>query len=175
MLYTKIQPQTLFLCSGEEDFRVSLPYMSMAAILFNGTEPFKQNVNILLTEGPMWNLVKISQAVSEKKTLKITQFYTCNFIHVYSPGARADSPQGIKFYTFWVNDFSTFSPYKCIGAMYGGGGGGWGGGGGANLTLPQKGQRSTYDHHLKQFGRPWVRNAIYHDSASKLSWFWRRF
>ena len=39
----------------------------MAAILFNNAEPFEQSVNIPLTEGPMWNLVKIGQVVSEKK------------------------------------------------------------------------------------------------------------
>ena len=43
--------------------------MCMVAILFNGVEPFEQ-INILFTEGPMWNLVKISQAVSEEKTFK---------------------------------------------------------------------------------------------------------
>ena len=37
--------------------------MGMAAILFNGAEPFKQILNTLSTEGPMWNLVKIAQAV----------------------------------------------------------------------------------------------------------------
>ena len=42
--------------------------MGMAAVLFDGAEPFEQIGNILLTEGPMWNLVKIAQAVSEKKT-----------------------------------------------------------------------------------------------------------
>ena len=42
----------------------------MAAILFNDAEPFEQNVNILSTEGPMWNLVKIGQVVLEKKTFK---------------------------------------------------------------------------------------------------------
>ena len=41
--------------------------MGMAAIWLNGTEPFEQIVNILLTEGPMWDLVKIIQAFSEKK------------------------------------------------------------------------------------------------------------
>ena len=41
-------------------------YMSMATILFNGAETFEQIVNISSTEGPMWNLVKIGQAVSEK-------------------------------------------------------------------------------------------------------------
>ena len=40
--------------------------MGMAAIFFNGAELFKQIVNILSTEGPMWNLVRIVQAVSEK-------------------------------------------------------------------------------------------------------------
>ena len=38
-----------------------------AAILFNGTEPFKQTGNTLSTEGPMWYLVKFAEAVSEKK------------------------------------------------------------------------------------------------------------
>ena len=70
-LYTKIQPQN-FLRTGEEDFYVFLPYMGMAAILFNGAEPFEHIVNIPSTEGPTWNLVKISQAVSEKKTIKDT-------------------------------------------------------------------------------------------------------
>ena len=51
--------------------------MGISAILFNGAEQFEQIVNILLTEGPMWNLVNTVQAVSEKKTLKISQFYTC--------------------------------------------------------------------------------------------------
>ena len=37
--------------------------MGMAAILFNGTEPFDQIVNILSTEGHIWNLIKIVQEV----------------------------------------------------------------------------------------------------------------
>ena len=41
--------------------------MGIAAILFNGAEPFEQCVNTLSTESPMWNLVKIARAVSEKK------------------------------------------------------------------------------------------------------------
>ena len=36
--------------------------MGMAAILFNGAEPFEYIINTLLTEGPFWNLVKIAQA-----------------------------------------------------------------------------------------------------------------
>ena len=44
--------------------------MGMTAILFNGAEPFEEIVNILSTEGPIWYLVKIVQAISEKKTFK---------------------------------------------------------------------------------------------------------
>ena len=44
--------------------------MGMAAILFSGVKPFEQTVNIPSKEGPMWNLVKIGQAVSEKKMYK---------------------------------------------------------------------------------------------------------
>ena len=44
--------------------------MDMAAILFNGTEPFEHIRNTCSTEGPMWNLMKIAQAVSGKKPLK---------------------------------------------------------------------------------------------------------
>ena len=60
-------------------FIIILAMMSLADILFNGMEPFetkkktkkkkkkktkkkkKKNVNIPLTEGPMWNLVKSGQ------------------------------------------------------------------------------------------------------------------
>ena len=45
--------------------------MGMAAILINAAEPFEQIVNTLSTR----NLVKIAQAVSEKKNKKNTQFY----------------------------------------------------------------------------------------------------
>ena len=47
-----------------------LPYMGMAAMLFSGADPFGQFVNTLSTEGPMWNLAKIVQAISKKKTFK---------------------------------------------------------------------------------------------------------
>ena len=40
--------------------------MGMAAILFNDVESFKQIDNIPLTEGLMWNLVKIGQAFQKK-------------------------------------------------------------------------------------------------------------
>ena len=37
--------------------------MGIAAILFNGAEPFQQIVNILSTEGPMRDLVKNCSSV----------------------------------------------------------------------------------------------------------------
>ena len=67
--------------------------MGIAAILFNGAESFEQIVNTLSTS-PMWNREKIAQAVSEMKTFKN---YTI-FIHVYSPEASSDKPQGTKFW-----------------------------------------------------------------------------
>ena len=45
MLYSKITPSS-FLCIREEDFLSVLPYMGIAVILFNDTEPFEQSVNI---------------------------------------------------------------------------------------------------------------------------------
>ena len=42
----------------------------------------------------------------------------------------------------------------------------------ANLT--EKGKMSTYCHHVNKLDRSWVLNAIYQDSALKLSWLWRR-
>ena len=44
--------------------------MGMAAILFDGAEPFERIGNTLWTEGPMWSLVKIAQTLSEKRTFK---------------------------------------------------------------------------------------------------------
>ena len=53
--------------------------MGMAAILFDGAEPFEEVGNIILIEGRMWNLVEIPQAVSEKKTFKN---YTILYMHI---------------------------------------------------------------------------------------------
>ena len=55
--------------------------MGMAAILYNCAELYEQIGNNLLTEGPMGNLVKISQTISEK---------TLNW--------RADNHLGTKFW-----------------------------------------------------------------------------
>ena len=49
--------------------------MDTVAILFNGTEPFKQVDNTLSTEGPLWNLVTIAQAFSEKIFKNDTMLY----------------------------------------------------------------------------------------------------
>ena len=38
--------------------------------MFSGVESVDQIVNILLAEGPMWNLMKIVSEVSEKKRFK---------------------------------------------------------------------------------------------------------
>ena len=51
-----------------------LPYMGMEAILFNDAEPFELIDNMPSTEGRKCNLVKIDQAVSEKKTFKDNMF-----------------------------------------------------------------------------------------------------
>ena len=67
--------------------------MGMEAILFNDAEPFQQTDNIPSTKGTKWNLVKIGQAVSEKKKFKDYAFFT----HVYSPGARVNNPRGQNF------------------------------------------------------------------------------
>ena len=76
MLYNKIQPQS-FLGSGEE---FTFTYTGMAAmILFNGAKLFEQILNTLSTEGPMWNLVKIARAVSEKEISKI---YIILYMHI---------------------------------------------------------------------------------------------
>ena len=78
MLYTKIQPQS-FLGSGEEHFQEFLPYMDMAAILFNCAEPFERIGNTFSTEGIFeiwWKLLKLFQ----KKTFKN---YTILYIYHY--------------------------------------------------------------------------------------------
>ena len=52
------QPQS-FLGSEEEEFYVFLPYLGMAAILFNNVEPSEQIVNTSSMNGRMRNLVII--------------------------------------------------------------------------------------------------------------------
>ena len=56
MLYTKFQPESV-LGSGEKDFKCFccffLPYMHMAAILFNDTEPFEKFGYTVSTYGSM--------------------------------------------------------------------------------------------------------------------------
>ena len=104
--------------------------MVMTAILFNGAEPFEQIVNIFLIEGPMWNLVKNVQAVSEKKTLK-----DFTILHMYkTQGQGQTAPkiltaakqftilirrcefQPLVFIIHWENIFFNIFPIQ----MYGG-------------------------------------------------------
>ena len=49
--------------------------MGMAVVLLNDADPFEQLLNILSTEGPMRNLVIISQTVSEKTFKNYTILY----------------------------------------------------------------------------------------------------
>ena len=64
--------------------------MGMAAILFNSAEPFEQTDNIPSTQSPMYNLMKIGQAVSEKKTFKD---YT--LLYMYIPQGQGQiTPRG---------------------------------------------------------------------------------
>ena len=68
--------------------------MGMAAILFNGAKPYEQIVNTPLTDGPMWNLEKMGQAVSEKNTF-IKDFL---ILYLYiAQGQGQITPRGTKF------------------------------------------------------------------------------
>ena len=105
--------------------------MGIAVILFNGTEPFDQIIIILSTEDPMWNLMKVIQEVWEKKTLK-----DFTFLYMFIAQGQGQIIHEIWWYlnsftslimhckfqplvlnTYWENDFSTFSPYKCMRAQ----------------------------------------------------------
>ena len=75
MLYTKIQSQS-FLGSGEENFQVFLPYMGIAAILFNCAEPFdwlcwglttRQSLRVILCRLPEKGRKEIEERVEEMK------------------------------------------------------------------------------------------------------------
>ena len=65
--------------------------MGMAAILVNGAEPFEQIVNNISTEGPMWNLVKIAQAV-----LKTLKQYAISYMYI-AQGQGQIIPRGQNF------------------------------------------------------------------------------
>ena len=66
----------------------------MAAILFDHAERFEQIDNTSLTEGPIWNLVKIGQAVSEEKTFK-----DYNILYLYTAQGQGQITQGYKILT----------------------------------------------------------------------------
>ena len=68
--------------------------MSMAAILFNGAKPFEQ-MTISLRQYPLWNLMKIGQAVTEKKMFKD---YT--ILYMYITQGHEQITLGIKFWLY---------------------------------------------------------------------------
>ena len=65
--------------------------MDMAAILFNGAEPFEQIGNTLSTEGLMWNLGIIVRAFSKTKTFKK---YTISYMYIAN--GQGQVPSGDK-------------------------------------------------------------------------------
>ena len=120
----------------------------------------------------MWNPVKTSQAVSEKKTFKkytILYMYIARGKGQITPKILMEPKQfyfyiiPCKFQPLVVNNycafFSTLSPYKCIRAQI------W------PCRKRVKSQRSTRDHHLNELGRPWLIDALYKDLAQKLFLF----
>ena len=105
--------------------------IGMTATLFNDADQFEQIDNTPLTEGPVWNLVKTGQAVSEKKTFK---YYENLYMYIaqeqgqITPGENFDynrkgftaliiysKLQWLVSDTFWETEFSMFPPYKRVG------------------------------------------------------------
>ena len=108
----------------------------MASILLNGADPFEQIVNILSTERRPY-VIHGKSSENGFKEEDTKRLY--NFIHVYSlrtkdphslPLQKFDSSysfitlithcmfQQLVFIFHWENDFSTFSPYKCMGHQF---------------------------------------------------------
>ena len=99
-------------------------YMGMVAIFFNDAERFEQIDNTPSTEGSMLNLVKIGQAVSEKKMFKdyeILYMYIAQGQGQITPGTKIwlflkgcatliihCKLQPLVFNTFWESEFSIF-------------------------------------------------------------------
>ena len=138
-------------------------------ILFTGAEPFEQIVNIPSIEGPMWNLVKIGQAVSEKRFEDDMILY----LHIYSPGA--DNLQGAIFWllpksftNLMIHCLIThiekliFQHFSYTNA--------WG----RKFWPCRKRSKVILRSSKNLTDRPRVPYAIYQDSAYKLFWLWRR-
>ena len=108
--------------------------MDMTAILFNDAKPFEQTDNTPSTEDPMWNIVTIVQAVSEKKTFKdyeILYVYIALGKEHVNPGGNFDFNwkdfatliiiikfQPLVFNKLWETEFSIFFTYICIGREF---------------------------------------------------------
>ena len=73
--------------------------MGMVSILISSARAFEQIVNIPSTEGPVLNLVKIGQSVSEKKTFKD---YMSLYMYEYkAKGQGQITPMGQNFDCNW--------------------------------------------------------------------------
>ena len=66
--------------------------MGMAAILFNGADHLNKLDDTPSTQGPMWNLVKIGQTVSEKA------FKDYAILYMYIAQAQRQITPGDKFF-----------------------------------------------------------------------------
>ena len=128
MIYTIFSPKASLVLE-KKSFKCFY-HIKACGHLVDGAKPFNILAIPFQQKAPSeiwWKLIKRFQRRRQKLH---------NFIHVYSLGARADTPQGTKFWfylkcfttltphckfqplafnTFWENDFSTFSPYKCMG------------------------------------------------------------
>ena len=81
--------------------------MDMRAILFIGAEPFEEIVSTPSTEGPMWNLVKIAQAVWEKKFKN----YTILYMYV-AQGQGQIAQRGQYFVWLYLKCFTTLITHR---------------------------------------------------------------
>ena len=87
MLYNKIQPQSLL--SSEEEVFYHIDWRHL--VQWHGS--IRTNYQYLSTEGPISNLVKIAQAISEKKTLKNN---TILYMYI-AQGQEQITPRGQNF------------------------------------------------------------------------------
>ena len=95
MSYTKIQPQSL-LGYLEVLSVFFLPYMGMAAILFNGAEPFVH-----------FDRPNVKSGENRSSCFREAVERLQDFIYIYSPGARAHNPRDkILIVTEWVCYFN---------------------------------------------------------------------
>ena len=88
MLYTKIQNQSIPR-SGDQRLLSALPYMDMAATLFNGAKPLEQKYQHPFDRRPHVKSCKHRSSGFREEDIKMS-----HFIHVQTLGPKADNPQG---------------------------------------------------------------------------------